>query len=207
LERAAQAGITFVAGSGDSGPTDGATDGKPHVDFPASSPWTLAVGGTMIVTDATAIRSEVAWNNLAEQEGGTGTGVSAVFPMPAWQQNVREARSGSGRSIPDVSMNASPRSGYVAMVDGQQVVMGGSSASAPLWAGLIALLNQGLGRNVGFLNETLYKGVGRTDGFNPVPRGEGIQSQPGWTMVTGWGTPDGKKLLAALNKVFSPPPR
>ncbi len=93
------------------------------------------------------------------------------------------------------------RTGYQAWIDGQATVLGGTSAAAPLWAGLIALINQGLGKNVGYFNPILYKTIGSTSAFNPIPRGQGIQSQPGWTTQTGWGTPDGKKLLAALRKL------
>ncbi len=204
LHRAANAGITFIAGSGDNGPADGMADGNPHVDFPASSPWVLAVGGTMLETEGTNIRSEVLWNDQASNEGATGTGFSAVFPLPEWQQGVATSTGGGGksrRSIPDVCINASPRTGYQAWIDGQATVIGGTSAAAPLWAGLIALINQGLGKNVGYFNPILYNTIGSTGAFNPVPRGEGIQSQPGWTPRTGWGTPDGKKLLAALRKL------
>ena len=196
LHRAADAGITFVAGAGDSGPTDGITDGKPHVDFPASSPWALTVGGTLLQTEGASIRSEVAWNDLATSGGATGTGVSKVFQFPDWQRNT--SAQNSGRNVPDVAINASPSSGYQAVIDGQTTVIGGTSSAAPLWAGLIALLNQGLGKNLGFFNPLLYKTIGSTDAFNPIPRGEGFHTQSGWNPLTGWGTPDGKKLLAAL---------
>ena len=200
LQRAANAGITFIAGSGDNGPTDGVKDGKPHIDFPASSQWVLAVGGTMLEADGTNIRSEVAWNSLADNQGATGRGFSSVFPVPVWQKGTSQLQK-SGRSIPDVSINADPLTGYQALIDGEAAVFGGSSAAAPLWAGLIALINQGLGKNVGHFNPVLYTTIGSTDAFNPVPRGQGIQSKPGWTPQTGWGTPDGKKLLAVLHKL------
>jgi uncharacterized protein YjbI with pentapeptide repeats len=200
LHRAADAGITFVAGSGDSGTTDGVADGTSHVDFPASSQWVLAVGGTSLQADGTNIRSEVVWNSLANFTGATGTGNSSVFPQPDWQKATSQL-SKSGRSIPDVSANADPNTGYEASIDGQGTVIGGSSAAAPLWAGLVALLNQGLGKNIGHFNPVLYSKIGPTDAFNPIPRGIGIQSQPGWTPQSGWGTPDGKKLLAALRKL------
>jgi uncharacterized protein YjbI with pentapeptide repeats len=204
LHRAADAGITFIAGSGDNGSTDGVSDGKPHVDFPGSSQWALTVGGTRLETEGANIRSEVVWNDEANNEGAGGTGFSTVFPLPDWQEGVSQPTRGSGksgRSIPDVSINASPVTGYQALIDGKAMVLGGTSAAAPLWAGLIALINQGLGKNVGYFNPILYKTIGSTGAFNPVPRGEGIQPHPGWTPLTGWGTPDGRKLLAALRKL------
>jgi uncharacterized protein YjbI with pentapeptide repeats len=200
LHRAADSGITFVAAVGDNGTTDGVTDGKPHVDFPASSQWVLAVGSTTLESDGTNIRSEVLWNSLPGHEGASGTGFSTVFPRPDWQRGISELWI-SGRSIPDVLINASPLTGYQVLIDGQASVVGGSSAAAPLWAGLVALLNQGLGKNIGDFGPVLYNTIGRSDAFNPVPRGVGIQSRPGWTPQSGWGTPDGKKLLAALRNL------
>jgi kumamolisin len=140
------------------------------------------------------------WNDLANHEGATGTGTSSVFPQPQWQEATSQL-SKSGRSIPDVSANADPSTGYEALVDGQASVLGGSSVAAPLWAGLVALLNQGLGKNIGYFNPILYRKIGPTDAFNPIPRGIGIQPKPGWTPQSGWGTPDGKKMLAALRKL------
>jgi kumamolisin len=173
---------------------------KPHVSFPASSPWVLAVGGTMLEADGTNIRSEVVWNNLKDNEGATGTGFRDVFRSPIWQQTILQ-RSKFGRSVPDVSINASPQTGYQAIIDGTKIVIGGTSAGGPLWAGLAVLLNQGLGKNIGYFNPILYRRIGMTDAFNPIPRGQGIQAERGWTTLTGWGSPDGKKLLATLHKL------
>jgi kumamolisin len=106
---------------------------------------------------------------------------------------------------------ASPKTGYAVLIDGQKLVLGGTAASTPLWAGLIALLNQGLGRNLGFINPVLYSKIGPSGALRAVTKGdngihgvEGYSAGPGWNAVTGWGTPDGRKLLEAFRTVASP---
>src|SRR5262249_8870362 len=110
-----------------------------------------------------------------------------------------------GRGIPDVAANGSPLTGYRVLIDGQTVVLGGTSASAPLWAGLIALINEGLGRNVGYINPALYQKIGPGGAFRDIQKGsngngklKGCSAGAGWDSCSGWGTPDGKKLLDAL---------
>jgi kumamolisin len=107
----------------------------------------------------------------------------------------------AGRGVPDVAGDADPKTGYQVRVDGENLVFGGTSAVAPLWAALIALCNQKLGTSVGFLNPLLYgslagKGVCRdiTSGNNGA-----YAASTGWDACTGWGTPDGAALVAALN--------
>ncbi|MGH8134028.1 MAG: S53 family peptidase, partial [Steroidobacteraceae bacterium] len=115
LEDAAALGVTVTVAAGDSGSSDGESDGAAHVDFPASSPYALACGGTKLVAQGGAILSEVVWNETAAGEGATGGGVSTVFALPAWQQGVGvpKAPDGSaGRGVPDVSGNADPLTGY-----------------------------------------------------------------------------------------------
>jgi kumamolisin len=149
LLRAATLGITVVAAAGDNGVTDGVRDGKPHVDFPASSPNVLAVGGSRITATLGAITSEVVWNG---GDFATGGGVSDVFPLPDWQKNAKvppRIGGGLGRGIPDVAAHADPAIGYRVLVDGKATQVGGTAAATPLWAGLIALINQGLGHNLG----------------------------------------------------------
>ncbi len=203
LGAAARAGITVVAASGDNGATDGVTDGRLHVDFPSSSPWVLSVGGTKLIAKGDSIVSEIAWNDSQTHSGATGGGVSDIFPQPEWQSGITvpsAAAGKKGRWTPDVAADASPETGYKVMIDGQWSVIGGTSASAPLWAGLIALLNQGLGHEVGDLHPVLYGNLGLKGGFHAITiGGNGSYSAgPGWNPVAGWGTPDGKKLLAAL---------
>src|SRR6202041_2154251 len=158
-QAAAALGITITVAAGDSGSTDGVTDGANHVDFPASSPHVLACGGTKLIGAGSTITSEVVWNEITNNEGATGGGVSNFFPLPAWQANANvPAPSGSagGRGVPDVAGDADPVTGYQVRVDGQNMVIGGTSAVAPLWAGLIALNNQQNGKSAGFIQPQIY---------------------------------------------------
>lgn len=161
FQAAALMGVTVCAASGDDGSSDGVNDGLAHVDFPASSPNVLACGGTRLIASGQTITSETVWNDGATG-GATGGGISDFFtPPPAWQAKVNlppSANPGAqpGRGVPDVAGDADPVTGYQVRVDGQDTVIGGTSAVAPLWAGLVALLNQSLGKSVGFLNPWLY---------------------------------------------------
>jgi hypothetical protein len=209
LRAATESGVTVIAAAGDNGVTDGVEDGKPHVDFPASSPWVLAVGGTEVVTSAHQIVSETVWNDKGG--GATGGGVSELFERPDWQADVRgPARKDGkpGRAIPDVAAIAAPSSGALILLDGRRTVVGGTSLSAPVWAGLIALINQGLGRNVRYLNPLLYQKAGPagvlqsiTKGENSIGHVKGYSAGPGWNAVAGWGSPNGTKLLEWLRHV------
>jgi kumamolisin len=200
-------GVTVTVAAGDNGSSDGATDGKQHADFPASSPHALACGGTTLVGSGTTISSEVVWNETASNEGATGGGVSAVFPLPSWQANVGvptiSGGSGTGRGVPDVAGNADPVSGYEIVVDGSKTVVGGTSAVAPLWAGLIARLAQSTGKKFGLLQTALYNGVAAgkaATGFNDITSGNNgaYQAGPGWDACTGLGSPNGTDLLTLL---------
>jgi uncharacterized protein YjbI with pentapeptide repeats len=207
LQRAASMGITVIVASGDDGAREQVHDGRAHVDFPASSPWVLGVGGSKLIAAGNSIASEVVWNDGANG-GATGGGVSDIFARPAWQAAVRvpaRADGQLGRGVPDVAINASPVTGYKVLTDGAWGVIGGTSAAAPLWAGLIALINQSLGHNVGYLNPLLYQQIGPggalrdiTTGDNSIGGVKGYAAGPGWNACTGWGSPDGRKLLEAL---------
>jgi kumamolisin len=124
LEDAATLGVSVCIAAGDNGSTDGVTDGLQHVDFPASSPYALACGGTKLVASGGSISSEVVWNETANGEGATGGGVSAVFPIPDYQANANVPPSVNpghfvGRGVPDVAGDADPVSGYEVYVVGQ----------------------------------------------------------------------------------------
>ena len=195
-------GVTILTASGDDGSSDGSTDGSPAVDFPSASPYVLACGGTKLTISGSAIKSEQAWNELSADEGATGGGVSEVFALPTYQQgaNVPKAPNGFvGRGVPDVAGDADPETGYNVVVDGQQTVIGGTSAVAPLWAGLLALINQSLGTNVGYINPLLYTGKVEP-AFHDITSGSNgnYSAGPGWDACTGLGSPDGAALLTAL---------
>lgn len=201
LEDAASLGVTVTVAAGDSGSSDGESDGQPHVDFPASSPSVLACGGTELLSSGSTISSEVVWNETASNEGATGGGVSTVFALPTWQaaSKIPTAAGGfAGRGVPDVAGNADPMTGYDVRVDGQDEVIGGTSAVAPLWAALVARLNQQLGHSLGAANATLY-GIGEK-AFRDITQGNNgsYSAGPGWDACTGLGSPNGQTLLSAL---------
>ena len=204
FQAAAAMGVTVCCAAGDNGSSDGVTDGKAHVDFPASSPFALGCGGTKLAASGQTISSEVVWN-ANPTSSATGGGVSGFFPLPAYQKNahvppVSGTAGQTGRGVPDVAGDADPASGYQVRVDGQNLVIGGTSAVAPLWAGLIALMNQKLGHPVGFLNPLLYGSLAGRGLFNDIVSGNNgsYSAKPGWDACTGWGSPIGSKLLTAL---------
>lgn len=195
-------GITVLAASGDDGASDGDANDTPTVDFPAASPYIIGCGGTKLVISGNAISSEQAWNELSENEGATGGGVSEIFALPSYQQGagVPKAPNGFiGRGVPDVAANADPETGYNVVVDGKPSVIGGTSAVAPLWAGLLALINQSLGTNVGYINPLLYSRKAEA-AFHDITAGNNgdYSAGPGWDACTGLGSPDGTALLSAL---------
>jgi len=205
FQAAAAMGVTVCVAAGDDGSTDGVTDGLNHVDFPASSPNVLACGGTTLVASGNNITSETTWNELANNEGATGGGISDVFPLPAWQNGAGVPPSANsnhnvGRGVPDVSGDADPTTGYVTLVDGQSGVIGGTSAVAPLWAGLIALINESIGRPAGLINPLLYQTASTADDFNDVTTGNNgaYSAGPGWDPCTGLGSPIGAQVAIAL---------
>jgi kumamolisin len=207
-QSAAALGITITVAAGDDGSTDGLTGGQNHVDFPASSPHVLACGGTKLVGSGSTITSEVVWNELANNEGATGGGVSNVFPLPSWQSSAgvpKPTTAGGGRGVPDVCGDADPTTGYAVRVDGKNMVIGGTSAVAPLWAGLIAVANAQNGTSAGFIQPAIYAAKGKaafndiTSGTNYVGTPVGFKAGPGWDACTGLGSPIGTKLIAVVN--------
>jgi len=210
---AAQLGITVCVSTGDDGSEAQIKDGRAHVNFPASSPYVLAVGGTTLHVRKDAAGStqitEVVWND--GPGSGTGGGVSAVTPAPSWQEGkvVPSINPGhfAGRAIPDVAANADPATGYLTMSAGKLGVVGGTSASTPLWASLIVRLNAILGKRIGNFNALLYSEIGPASTLRDITTGnndtDGLlngqyAAGPGWDACSGWGSPDGQKLLQAL---------
>lgn len=204
---AAAMGITVLAASGDNGASDGSDSGQLDVDFPSSSPHIVGCGGTKLTISAEKVSQEVVWNELSQQEGATGGGVSQTFALPDWQAsaNVPKSPAGkAGRGVPDVAGDADPATGYEVFVDGAGAVIGGTSAVAPLWAGLLALFNQSLKKPVGFINPLLYASAAASS-FRDITSGnnDGYTARKGWDACTGLGSPDGAKLLAALSSSTS----
>ena len=208
---AAAMGVTVTVAAGDNGSGDAVNDGLAHVDFPASAPHALACGGTRLEMAEGRIAAETVWDD-GPAGGASGGGISVVFPVPAYQQGSRipvSANPGSqrGRGVPDICGDADPDTGYSVRVDGQTMTIGGTSAVAPLWAGLIALFNQALGRSVGFVHPFLYSAAART-GLHDITSGSNgaYSAGPGWDACSGLGSPDGAALLAALKAAVVPGP-
>jgi len=202
FQAAAAMGVTVCVASGDNGSSDGVNDGSNHVDFPASSSFALGCGGTTLQASNEQIVNETVWNDQPSG-GATGGGVSNVFPLPTWQEGFgvpSPSVQGGGRGVPDVSGDADPNTGYNILVDGESAVIGGTSAVAPLWAGLVARINQQMGKSVGFLNPLIYAQAVEASGFHDITEGNNgaFSAAQGWDPCTGLGSPDGAPLEAAL---------
>ena len=208
FKSAAAIGVTITAAAGDAGSSDGVTDGSVNVDFPASSPYVLACGGTKISvsSDGNAIDSEIVWNEGATS--ASGGGVSDFFALPDYQSNANVPLSFNnqfaGRGLPDISADADPATGYKITVDGGDYVFGGTSAVAPLLAGLIALTNQIQGKNIGFIHPIIYADP---NAFRDVISGnntttstkEGFDAASGWDAASGLGVVDGSAFVTLFN--------
>ena len=201
FQEAAVLGVTVFAASGDYGSGCGIGDGRAHVLYPASDPWLTSCGGTTISNVSGSSFTQTTWPS-------TGWGVSDIFAIPAWQDTAGipvSANGGGhrGRGVPDVAGNADPDSGYTITFDGTTEPVGGTSAVAPLYAGLVALLNASLGEPVGYLNPRLYSLRGGVvfrevdDGVSNASGGApGYTSGPGWNACTGLGSINGNVLLS-----------
>lgn len=205
FQAAAAMGVSVFCASGDNGANDfpSGAQNRPgnHVDFPASSPHAIGCGGTRMTVVDDKVTEEVVWND--DGHGATGGGYSTVFPRPGWQTAVA---TNQGRGVPDVAGNASPVSGYVVRVDGRSAVIGGTSAVAPLWAGLTALINQKRGTAVGFIAPALHTLIG-TPAFQDITEGnnDGFLAGDGWDPCTGAGRPNGDTLAKALISLLAVP--
>jgi kumamolisin len=239
FQEAAQLGITVLVASGDDGTNVRVFDGGAHVSYPASDPWVIACGGTYTANVKGSSFTQGTWSDPL---GAGGGGLSVCFvPPPSWQAKAKLPPSvitgnPQGRGVPDIAGNASPYSGYDLILYGESTtklkltapakgvlgVIGGTSAVAPLYAALIALINADLDEPVGYLNPTLYAlaetpgqkvfadiddGASNSWHYNaPVPpksppitgTSPGYTSAPGWDACTGWGTVNGLELLSAL---------
>jgi kumamolisin len=210
LKNLSTVGVTVCVSSGDAGADNGSPDGKPSVNFPASSPNALGCGGTTLKVSGSEIEAEVVWNSLFDgMRGATGGGVSEKFERPFWQEEFAVPHSTSktgGRGVPDVAGVADPHTGCRIAVGGVDTISYGTSAVAPLWAALVARLNHATGARLGsgHLNSLLYKLAGQSNGkgtFRPITRGENgaYRAGPGWNACTGLGSPMGDRLLEALD--------
>ena len=214
FQDAALQGVTVCVASGDHGSYSKIDDKKVHVQYPASDPWVLTVGGTTLANKSPPY-AEYVWNHKKDATGG---GVSAYFPLPSYQRSATVPVSlndnkSTGRGVPDVAANADKRNGFKFHFNGDDYTSGGTSASAPLWAGLIARINAAMGENIGYINPALYA-LGSSV-FNDIDGSKGPKdnkvkdysapgypANPGWDACTGWGSPKGNALCDGLNQIF-----
>jgi kumamolisin len=194
LRRCADSGVNVFVASGDHGSSDGVA-GR-NVDFPASSPWALACGGTTLAAAGGVIASESGWADA-------GGGYSASEPMPDYQRGVV---NGSLRGVPDVAGPADPEAGWLVCAGGRMQSVGGTSAVAPFWAALSVLLCQQAGRRVGWLAPLLYSSPKAfRDVSVPVVSNGAYNTGPGWDAITGLGSP-APGLWALFGAAKPPPP-
>lgn len=199
-------GATFFAPSGDLGAYDCSSESAPSsvraVDFPAVSRYAVAVGGTRL-TGVNGVWQETAWSDPtpgAFRGHASGGGYSATTPRPSYQAST--GISSSRRMVPDVAAVAAPATGigiYATYYKGW-VLGGGTSASAPLWAGQLASALSGYHRTVGLgsIHDRLYAHAGV--GFRDITSGNNFayNAGPGYDLVTGLGAPRWDRLSAAL---------
>jgi kumamolisin len=208
LHEAAHLGITVCASSGDAGALNGSDDGKPSVNYPASSPNCLACGGTSRRVDTAGAHEEIVWNTThCGVKGASGGGISERFRLPTWQKEAHipiGSGGNKGRGVPDVAGLADPRYGCELLIAGYTFASAGTSAVAPMWAALIARLNQARSRRCGHLHHALYQfGKERTAALHPVIKGNNglYRAGEGWNACTGYGTPRGDELLKFLHRI------
>ena len=210
-QQAAQ-NMTHYAASGDNGAYTCGENHPPAVDFTAAIPVVTGVGGTSVLLAANSgYYRELAWGNALTRAGGGG-GTSQIYARPAYQDEVTGAPPSKGRLVPDVAALADSNTGWSIIVGGSSHQIGGTSAAAPFWAGITALINQdlrrhGLGR-VGFANPALYWIAERQDrfhAFHDITAGDNLlyQARSGWDRATGLGTPDVAALASAWRAYIS----
>ncbi len=196
------AGIIVTVAAGDNGSSDGETGS--HVDYPSSSQYVLGCGGTTLTAANGVWVNETVWNNGANG-GATGGGVSALFPLPSYQLTAN-VPGGTKRGVPDIAGDADPNNGYIIQQNGQQLVVGGTSAVAPLVAGLFALLHEAMGgRPTVDIHQTLYANPGVCRDITVGNNGTFV-ARPDYDCCTGCGVIDGTKLLTVLTGTAPPPP-
>jgi kumamolisin len=194
----AAAGVNVFVSTGDAGSNPDETGQSPtgplQAEYSASDSCVVAVGGTTLkLTSKGTVSSEVGWSS-------SGGGKSAYFPRPSWQQ--APGMSGHRRLVPDVAATADPDEGGFVMLNGQVQQFGGTSWSAPIWAGFCALINEARAKKgkapLPFINPLIYPL--RTTCFRDITTGNNgaYHGVSGFDLVTGLGVPNVKALIQAL---------
>lgn len=199
FQKAAQAGITVCAASGDGSSSDGQSTGN-HVDFPGSSPWVLSCGGTHLVCPdrnySSSTTSETVWGTGLPTAGGGGGGFSTVFSRPSYQTTALSKYTTPGRGVPDVCGVADPATGWQVYIRGASTVIGGTSAVAPMWAALLASTS-----TKQFANTLLYNSWNANHNIlhDVISGSQGFSAASGWDPASGLGSPNGSLLLPLLS--------
>jgi len=207
-DRAVAQGMSHFVASGDNGAYTCGEDQGPAGSFPSTLPTVTAVGGTTVFESQEGIYfKESAWAGPIEESGGGG-GPSRFYALPSYQKTISQSLGHGFRQVPDVSADADPATGFHIVFEGKDGQAGGTSASTPLWAATVALINQDLKkkglREVGFANPALYW-MGENSSrlpakpFHDVTTGNNLayNAGVGWDFATGWGSMDGAALDAA----------
>jgi kumamolisin len=196
----ASSGVTVFVSSGDGGSSpssNGNSNGPTQVENPASDPSVTAVGGTSLYLNSSTgnVSSETTWN-------GSGGGLSTFFNRPAWQTGTG-VPAGTTRVVPDVASAADPNTGCLVILNGSQYQFGGTSWSAPMWAGFCALINQARAnaslQPVGLLGPKIYPLIGSTN-FQDITSGNNgdYSAGNGYDLCTGVGAPSVATLVQSL---------
>jgi kumamolisin len=193
IAQAAQNGLVVLAASGDNSSGDG--DPGANVDMPSACPHIIGCGGTTKLPGA----AEVVWGNGEPDGEGTGGGFSNIFPMPQWQID-NGAPAGAplnprgSRMVPDVAADADPQTGYLVVINGVEMPIGGTSAVAPFYSGVIAAF----GQKLGFIGQTLWQNPAA---FTDIVTGSNgsFSAAPGPDPCTGLGVPIGTALAAVFS--------
>lgn len=213
FKQAAAQGMTLFAAAGDSGAYD-CNDTSLAVDSPADDPYVAGVGGTNLQLSGTTYGSESVWSDSADTQrspegSGGGGGLSTFFAQPSWQTGpgVSNQYSNGKREVPDISADADPQTGYAIYCtvsaagcpSSGNIVVGGTSAAAPLWAGSLALINEYLQKQgktgAGFINPSLYTLANTQQTYAPfhdVTQGNNLfyPATAGYDLASGLGSPD-----------------
>jgi len=199
-------GMSFLASTGDGGGSGFSAGPEGGAEYPSTSPYVTALGGTATYISTTASGAlsfnQSAWSNIGSvpyfaNEGGGGGGVSILEPSPWYQSSLQVPTSfPDGRTVPDLSLDASGGPGTFIVFDGSPTAVGGTSEASPLFAGLLTLLMGSQKGGLGLLNPAIYKLAGNSSTyqrtFTPITFGYTIPwvSTLGYNLATGWGTPN-----------------
>jgi len=185
--------VNFTAATGDNGSNNGVGGSANYVDFPSSSPYATAVGGTTLYCPNNVYDSfttETAWTF-------GGGGISSLNPKPSYQSAI----PGAGRSSPDVAAIADPNTGVVFLINGQYEIIGGTSVASPVIAGFLAAINCQI-----FINPKLYNQTSQeiATSYHDVRSGTngGFSAGSGYDNCTGWGSINGVNLSAILGNIL-----